>query len=62
MNRVSSKIFSAYRKAFRDADIYYAAKANGSFAILRMLEEKGAGADVFSYGELSYGASCRNPA
>ena len=44
--------FSAYRKAFRDADIYYAAKANGSFAILRMLAREGAGADVFSYGEL----------
>ena len=44
--------FSAYRKAFPDADIYYAAKANGSFAILRMLAREGAGADVFSFGEL----------
>ncbi len=44
--------FSTYRKAFPDADIYYAAKANGSFAILRMLAREGAGADVFSYGEL----------
>ncbi len=44
--------FSAYRKAFPDADIYYAAKANGSFAILRILAKEGAGADVFSYGEL----------
>ncbi|VVB85839.1 Diaminopimelate decarboxylase [uncultured archaeon] len=44
--------FSAYRKAFPDADIYYAAKANGSFAILRMLAKEGSGADVFSYGEL----------
>lgn len=44
--------FRAYRKAFPDADIYYAAKANGSFAILRMLARQGAGADVFSYGEL----------
>ncbi len=44
--------FKAYRKAFPDADIYYAAKANGSFAILRMLARQGAGADVFSYGEL----------
>ncbi len=44
--------FSAYRKAFPDADIYYAAKANGSLAILRMLARQGAGADVFSYGEL----------
>ncbi len=44
--------FSAYRKAFPDADIYYAAKANGSLAILRMLSRQGGGADVFSYGEL----------
>ncbi|HEY9205546.1 MAG TPA: diaminopimelate decarboxylase [Candidatus Methanoperedens sp.] len=44
--------FTAYRKAFSDADIYYAAKANGSLAILRLLAREGAGADVFSYGEL----------
>lgn len=44
--------FSAYRKAFPEADIYYAAKANGSFAIMRILARQGAGADVFSYGEL----------
>ena len=44
--------FSDYRDAFPDADIYYAAKANGSFAIMRMLAREGAGADVFSYGEL----------
>jgi diaminopimelate decarboxylase len=44
--------FSVYRTAFPDADIYYAAKANGSFAILRILARQGAGADVFSYGEL----------
>ncbi len=44
--------FTAYRKAFPDADIYYAAKANGSLAILRILAREGAGADVFSYGEL----------
>ncbi len=44
--------FSAYRNAFPDADIFYAAKANGSFAILRILARQGAGADIFSYGEL----------
>jgi diaminopimelate decarboxylase len=44
--------FNAYKKAFPDADIYYAAKANGSFAILSILAKQGAGADVFSYGEL----------
>ncbi len=46
------KNFSAYKEAFPDADIYYAAKANGSFALLRILARQGAGADVFSYGEL----------
>ncbi|MCZ7357753.1 MAG: diaminopimelate decarboxylase [Candidatus Methanoperedens sp.] len=44
--------FRSYRKAFPEADIYYAAKANGSLAILRILAREGAGADVFSYGEL----------
>jgi diaminopimelate decarboxylase len=44
--------FQSYKSAFPDADIYYAAKANGSFAILRILAREGAGADVFSYGEL----------
>lgn len=44
--------FQAYRDAFPDAEIYYAAKANGSFAILKILAKQGAGADVFSYGEL----------
>ncbi len=44
--------FSSYRKAFPHAGIYYAAKANGSFAVLRILAKQGAGADVFSYGEL----------
>ncbi len=46
------KNFQTYKEAFPDADIYYAAKANGSFAILRILAKQGAGADVFSYGEL----------
>ncbi|MBE0520994.1 MAG: diaminopimelate decarboxylase [Candidatus Methanoperedenaceae archaeon] len=44
--------FLAYRNAFPDADIYYAAKANGSLAVMRILAREGAGADVFSYGEL----------
>lgn len=44
--------FHAYTTAFPNADIYFAAKANGSFAILRLLARAGAGADVFSYGEL----------
>ena len=44
--------FSAFTKAFPEADIYYAAKANGSLAVMRILAREGAGADVFSYGEL----------
>lgn len=44
--------FSAYTRAFPEADIYYAAKANGNLAILRILAKEGAGADVFSYGEM----------
>lgn len=43
----------AYRKAFPKADIYFAVKANGNLALLRILAEEGLGADVFSAGELS---------
>lgn len=43
----------AYRKAFPEAEIYFAVKANGSLAILRILAEEGLGADVFSAGELN---------
>ncbi|MEM3085517.1 MAG: diaminopimelate decarboxylase [Halobacteria archaeon] len=42
----------AYRRAFPGADIYYAAKANTNLAILKLLAKEGAGADVFSGGEL----------
>ncbi|NQE46151.1 Diaminopimelate decarboxylase [ANME-1 cluster archaeon GoMg2] len=35
-----------------DTDIYFAVKANGNLAILRILASEGAGADVFSGGEL----------
>ncbi|HPE64287.1 MAG TPA: alanine racemase, partial [Methanothrix sp.] len=42
-----------YREAFPDAHIYFAVKANGNLAILRILAEEGMGADVFSAGELS---------
>lgn len=53
------RIVSLYR-SFRDAltsqyprvRILYAAKANGNLAILRALAREGAGADVFSIGEL----------
>ncbi|MCL7476130.1 MAG: diaminopimelate decarboxylase [Methanosarcinales archaeon] len=44
--------FRRYRKAFPGADMYYAAKANGNFTIMRILAQEGAGADVFGDGEL----------
>ncbi len=49
------RIRSNYRRfatAFPDADVYYATKANGNIAVLRVLAQEGAGADVFSDGEL----------
>ena len=44
--------YRRYQSAFPDADIYYAVKANSNFSILRILAREGAGADVFSEGEL----------
>jgi len=44
--------YQRFQSAFPDADIYYAAKANYNLAILRILALEGAGADVFSDGEL----------
>ena len=44
--------FMRYKDAFPDADLYYAAKANANFTILKIMAEEGAGADVFSDGEL----------
>ncbi len=46
--------FRSYKNAFEtvDNDIYFAVKANGNLAILRILAQEGAGADVFSGGEL----------
>jgi diaminopimelate decarboxylase len=43
----------AYHRAFPEADIYFAVKANGNLTILRILAQEGAGADVFSSGELA---------
>jgi diaminopimelate decarboxylase len=43
----------AYHSAFPDADKYFAVKANGNLTLLRILAEEGAGADVFSRGELN---------
>jgi len=48
--------FARYKKAlaagYPKVSVLYAAKANGNLAILRALARKGAGADVFSSGEL----------
>jgi diaminopimelate decarboxylase len=44
--------FRSYNSAFESADKYYAVKANGNIAILKILASEGAGADVFSGGEL----------
>ena len=43
----------AYHGAFPDADKYFAVKANGNLTVLRILAQEGAGADVFSIGELN---------
>ncbi len=42
----------AYRRAFPDAGILYAVKANNNLALLRIIAKRGFGADVFSDGEL----------
>ena len=44
--------FRRYKDAFPNADLYYAAKANANFTILKIMADEGAGADVFSDGEL----------
>ncbi len=44
--------YRRYKDAFPDADLYYAAKANANFTILKIMADEGAGADVFSDGEL----------
>ncbi|MBA1342602.1 MAG: Diaminopimelate decarboxylase [ANME-2 cluster archaeon] len=44
--------FRTFSSAFPDADIYFAAKANWNLSVLRILASEGAGADVFSDGEL----------
>lgn len=44
--------FREFQDAFPDADIYYATKANGNLAVLRVLADERSGADVFSGGEL----------
>lgn len=57
--------FRSYKNAFvtanTDTDIYYAVKANGNLAILRILASEGAGADVFSGSELHLAKSAGIP-
>ena len=52
-NKIRSN-FRSYKTAFQsvDNDIYFAVKANGNLAILQLLAAEGAGADVFSGGEI----------
>ncbi|MFC1786704.1 diaminopimelate decarboxylase [Halobacteriota archaeon] len=44
--------YQRFKEDFPDADIYYAAKSNYNLTVLKILAEEGAGADVFSGGEL----------
>ncbi len=44
--------FMNFKNSFRDADIYYAVKANNNVVLLNILAEMGSGADVFSVDEL----------
>lgn len=48
--------FESYKKAlgsrYPKVQVLYAAKANGNLALMRALAQRGAGADVFSSGEL----------
>ncbi len=55
--------FRRYKDAFAsvDNDIYFAVKANGNLAVLRILAQEGAGADVFSGGELELVKSAGMP-
>lgn len=43
---------SALREHYGDVQLLYAAKANGNLSVMRVLAKLGAGADVFSSGEL----------
>lgn len=53
----------SYKEAFEttDTNIYYAVKANGNLALLKILASEGAGADVFSAGELYLAKSASIP-
>ncbi|MHC1592746.1 MAG: diaminopimelate decarboxylase [Methermicoccaceae archaeon] len=49
------------QRAFPDASLLYAVKANGNLAILRIMAQEGMGADVFSLGELHLALLARIP-
>jgi len=51
----------AIQRAFPEADLLYAVKANGNLAILRIVAQEGMGADVFSAGELYLALLARIP-
>ena len=58
--------FESYKKAFNNrypkVRILFAAKANGNLAVMRALARRGAGADVFSSGELHLALEAGIPA
>ncbi|MBI2252225.1 MAG: diaminopimelate decarboxylase, partial [Armatimonadetes bacterium] len=53
--------FKAYRKAFPEALIAYAIKANPINAILKILKEEGSGAETASYSEILLALKCGFP-
>jgi diaminopimelate decarboxylase len=53
---------SAFREAFKDADVYYAGKAFISKAIVRIVESEGLCVDVCSGGELAVALAAGMPA
>ncbi|MBN1194918.1 MAG: diaminopimelate decarboxylase [Methanomicrobiaceae archaeon] len=52
-----TRFASALKRHYPAIQVLYAAKANGNLAILRTLARQGAGADVFSAGELDLALS-----
>jgi diaminopimelate decarboxylase len=60
------KQFRSYQKAlagrYKNVQVLFAAKANGNLAILRALAGLGAGADIFSSGELHIALAAGMPA
>jgi len=57
-----TRIHRALADRYHRVRVLYAAKANGNLAVLRALAEEGAGADVFSSGELGLALEAGMPA